>query len=99
MTSFGQFLRFYRRRCQDPQRGGLLTQERLGELLGIALGDAGYSGAAVSDWERDKSKINVDDRLVLVNLVGILHKCGGLGTLADADKMLQAGNYRGLNER
>lgn len=99
MTSFGQLLRFYRRRCQDPQRGGLLTQERLGELLGIALGDAGYSGAAVSDWERDKSKINVDDRLVLVNLVSILHNCGGLVTLTDANKMLQAGNYRALNER
>lgn len=99
MSSFGHLLRFYRRRCQDPQRGGMLTQERLGELLGVTLGDAGYSGAAVSDWERDKSKINVDDRLVLVTLVNILHSCGGLLTPADADKMLEAGNYRALNER
>ena len=66
MQTFGHLLRIYRRRCADPLRGGLLTQERLGELIGAEIGDVGYSGAAVSDWERDKSKINADDRLVRV---------------------------------
>ena len=101
MPSFGQQLRYYRRECRDPQRGGLLTQERLGELLGVALGDTGYSAAAVSDWELDKSKIGADYRLVLVNLVGVLQQCGGLHTPAEADELLGAGNYRALdaNER
>jgi hypothetical protein len=98
MESFGEMLRYYRRQCRDPLRGGLLTQERLGELLGHELGDAGYSGAAVSDWERSKSKINEDDRLVLVCLVTVLHRYGGLKRLDEANQLLTAGNYRSLDE-
>ncbi len=97
MPSFGQSLRYYRRQCRDPIRGGLLTQERLGELMGDAMGDSGYSGAAISDWERDKSKINADERLVLVSLVKILHQFGGLSAPTEADELLSSGNYRGLN--
>ena len=97
MTTFGHQLRIYRKQCQDPMRGGVLTQVRLGELLGDELGDAGYSGAAVSDWERDQSKINADDRLVLVSLIAVLHRGGGLPTLAEANQFLQIGNYRALD--
>lgn len=98
MTSFGNMLRVCRRQCHDPLRGGLLTQERLGELLGHELGHAGYSGAAVSDWERDKSKIDEDDRLVLVALVNVLYKHGGVKNPAEANDLLRAGNYRGLDQ-
>ena len=55
MTTFGRQLRIYRKQCHDSLQGGTLTQVRLGELVGDELGDAGYSGAAVSDWERDQS--------------------------------------------
>lgn len=96
-NSFGQLLRFYRRRGHDPRRGGLLTQERLGELLGNELGHAGYSGAAVSDWERDKSKIDEEDWFVLLALVAVLHRSGGLKSAAEADDLLRAGNYRALD--
>ncbi|MFO7678530.1 MAG: NACHT domain-containing protein [Chloroflexota bacterium] len=99
MTTFGQQLRTYRRQCQDPLRGGALTQVRLGELLGDELGDMGYSGAAISDWERDQSKINADDRLVLVSLIAVLHRGGGLPTLAEANQFLRAGNYRALDDQ
>ncbi|HUM68438.1 MAG TPA: NACHT domain-containing protein, partial [Chloroflexota bacterium] len=98
MTTFGHFLRIYRRQCHDPLRGGVLTQSRLGELIGQEIGDVGYSGAAVSDWERDKSKIHADDRLVLVALLAVLHQCGGLTTLTEANAFLAAGNYRALDE-
>ena len=98
MRSFGQWLRHHRRQASDPLRGGLLTQARLGELIGDALGDAGYSGAAVSDWERDKSKISEDDRLVLVALLEVLHQCQGLDSMEAADRLLRAGNYRALDE-
>ena len=97
MSTFGQQLRKYRRSCHDPLRGGVLTQMRLGELLGDELGHAGYSGAAVSDWERDKSKIHADDRVVLVSLIAVLFRLGGLNTLVDANQFLQAGNYRSLD--
>jgi transcriptional regulator with XRE-family HTH domain len=60
-ASFGELVRYYRRQGKDPMRGGLLTQERLGELIGLQMGDAGYSGAVVSEWERGKSKIHTDD--------------------------------------
>ena len=44
--------------------------------MGDAMGDSGYSGAAISDWERDKSKINADERLVLLvgQIVGPQHQ-------------------------
>ena len=97
-ASFGQLVRFYRRQSSDPMRGGLLTQERLGELIGVQMGDAGYSGAAVSEWERDKSKIHADDRLVLIALLAVLVESGGLARPAQADGLLASGNYRRLNE-
>ena len=98
MESFGQKLRLLRRQSHDPLRGGLLTQERLGELLGDVLGDGRYSGAAVSDWERDKSKINEDDRLVLLALITILRDCGAIQQVSQANQLLLAGNYRRLDE-
>ena len=78
-------------------RGGLLTQDRLGELIGVQMGDAGYTGAAVSEWERDKSKIHADDRLVLISLSTVLVLCGGLDSSEQADGLLAAGNYRRLD--
>ena len=62
------------------------------------MGDYGVSGATVSDWERNKSSINVNDRLVLINVVKILKECGGIKTLTDANLLLETGNYRALNE-
>lgn len=98
MDRFGQLLRFYRQRCTDPERGGRLTQERLGELIGTAIGGAGYTGAAISDWERGNSKIDKDYRSVLVNIIKIFHSNGGLQTLTEANTLLEAGNYRSLDE-
>ncbi len=98
MNEFGQWLRFYRERCHDPAtRRGRLSQARLGELLGEKMGIDGYSGAAVSEWERGRSKINADDRLVLVSLVQVLRERGGLQTLTEANTFLMSGNYRPLD--
>ncbi|HJR78520.1 MAG TPA: hypothetical protein VJ821_00520 [Anaerolineales bacterium] len=70
---------------------------RLGELLGQELGTYRYSGAAVSDWERGKSKIHADDRRLLLSLIKVLYKFGGLRALDEANTFLESGNYRGLN--
>jgi len=96
-SRFGELLRLYRRQTQDPQRGGALTQERLGELMGEYLGIPAYSGAAVSDWERGKSQIHKDERRVLVALIRVLYQFHGLLTLEEANTLLLAGNYRSLD--
>src|SRR5690349_3412555 len=91
MASFGELLREYRQR-------GKLSQAKLGELIGSQLGMlGGYSAAAVSDWERGKSKIDEDERLVLTSLIQVLYGHGGLKDSGDANLLLEAGNYRALD--
>ncbi|MCB0029033.1 MAG: hypothetical protein KDE28_14060 [Anaerolineales bacterium] len=51
----------------------------------------------MSNWELGRNKINVDDRLVLVSIISILHRFGGISTAEEADAFLHSGNYRGLN--
>jgi hypothetical protein len=99
MTDFGTLLRMIRKRCFDPDiPGRILSQERFGELVGRQLGVQGsFSGAAISDWERGKSRIRADDRLVLVSVLNILHRYGGIRTISEANELLEAGNYRALN--
>lgn len=96
---FGKRLRFYRLQSIDPKTQKPLTQKKLGELLGLEMGAYGFSGAAVSDWERSKSRIDASYRVVLLSLVNILKRYGGLKTYADAVSLLEAGNYRGLNRQ
>jgi hypothetical protein len=98
VSDFGELLRGYRLGCRDPQSGRTLSQDRLGELLGDALGDRGYSGTSIGNWETGKYKINADDRRVLVGLLQVLHQCGGLPTPAEAHALLTAGNYRLLDD-
>jgi hypothetical protein len=96
MDEFGKLLRDFREACKDPRNPKRkLSQIRLGELMGIELGDNGFSGVMVSYWESGKNKVN--DRVVLLSLLKILRKHGGLKTLAQADELLEAGNYRALD--
>ncbi|HEU0292469.1 MAG TPA: hypothetical protein VFR47_07020 [Anaerolineales bacterium] len=98
MTAFGDALRAFRQASNDPERlNRRLSQERLGILIGEEMGDWGFTGAAISDWERGESKINAEDRKVLCTLIQLLHKCGGLRTLAEANHFLELGNYRVLD--
>ena len=98
MTTFGETLRSFRQSSNDPDRlNKRLTQERLGKLIGHEMDDLGFSGAAISDWERGESKINAQDRKVLIALIQVLHRCSGLQILAEANQLLEAGNYRALD--
>ena len=99
MSQFGELLREYRQSCNDPEiPGRRLSQERLGELLGEEINmRLGYSGAAISDWERGKSKIHADQRLVLVSLIKVFNRLGALKSIAEANQFLEAGNYRALD--
>ncbi|MGZ9221714.1 MAG: helix-turn-helix domain-containing protein, partial [Anaerolineales bacterium] len=97
MTTFGETLRAFRQASNDPDRfNRRLTQQRLGKLLGDEMGDYGFSGTAISDWERGESKISAEDRNVLIALIKVLYRSGGLRTLDDANHLLKAGKYRDL---
>jgi len=99
MTTFGEILRMFREMTHDPDRHQRpLSQARLGELIGHIMEDRGFSGAAVSHWERGENKISAEDRKVLVGLVNALYQYGGIKTLEDANRLLEAGNYRSLNQ-
>lgn len=98
MSEFGELLRYYRRSSRDPERGGLLTQQRLGELIGDYLGDLGYTGAAISNWERDESRPDPRERQGLIALLYVLRQAEGLNGRAEADKLLLAGGYHPLTE-
>jgi hypothetical protein len=95
-TSFGNLLRKYRLNTRDPETGRYLTQERLGSLIGEITGTP-YTAQAVSDWERQRSQIHKDHRMVLIALVQVLQAYGGLETLEQANRWLRSGNYRALN--
>ncbi|HLO33770.1 MAG TPA: helix-turn-helix transcriptional regulator [Anaerolineales bacterium] len=100
MNKFGEALRIFRQLSNDPDRHQRrLSQSRLGELIGHQMEDRGFSGAAVSDWERGKSKLSAEDRHVLLALIKVLHKCGGLPTLQGGNQLLEAGDYRALNRQ
>lgn len=94
---FGRRLRLFRQQCSDPATGKQLSQQRLGELLQDEVGIR-YSGAAISDWERGESVISAGDRLILLALLRVLTRLGGIQTLSDANSLLEAGNYRSLND-
>src|SRR6266542_6165063 len=97
MTEFGKQLRKFRQQCNDTESPhGKLTQERFGELVGAELGIS-YSGSAISDWERGVSKIHADQREVLVSILKVLHRWGGIRTPLEANQLLEAGNYRALD--
>ena len=79
MTVFGETLRAFRQASNDPNRfNKRLSQERLGELIGREMDDLGFSGAAVSDWERGQSKISVEDRKGI--LADVSSKIAGINT-------------------
>lgn len=96
-TDFGHRLRSHRLQTSDPAAKKPLTQQRLGELLGMELGRSAFTGAAVSDWERGESRINADERVLLISLVKILEQFGGIKTPDEANRLLESGNFRALN--
>lgn len=98
MDQFGSLLRYFRQNSKEsefPERR--LSQQRLGELIGQELGDRGVSGASISDWERGQNRIHSSDRLVLISLIKVLHQQNGIKTPEEANRLLEAGNYRALN--
>jgi hypothetical protein len=94
--TFGKQLKNFRQQTRYPVTGRSLTQQQLGDFLQEEMG-VHYTGAAISDWERDKAKPGINDRPVLLSLIKILKQYEGIKTLTEANLLLEAGNYRDLN--
>jgi transcriptional regulator with XRE-family HTH domain len=90
--TFGAKLRFFREQSIDPDTDKRLTQQKLAELVG-------YTAAAISDWELNKSKINADERRLLTSIVKILKDHHGIKTPKEANLLLESGNFRALNKQ
>lgn len=91
MENFGTLFRQFRKRCKNPENPEqLLSQERLAKMIG------GYSGAAISDWERGVTKIHADQLSLLLQIITVFQQWGGITTPNEANTLLSAGNYRSL---
>jgi hypothetical protein len=98
MSAFGDLLRQYRERSINPADGKKLSQQQLTDLMGAEIGIESLTGATISNWERGKYSIDHNDRLTLTRLIKTLHTCGGIRSLAEANALLAAGNYRPLDD-
>jgi hypothetical protein len=100
-SEFGHLLREYRLASKDPETNDLLTQECFAELLENHLGLRGITNTQISRWEKGGTKGKVipqDKRKLLLGMISVLHHCGGITTLEQANDLLHAGDYRKLNE-
>ncbi|MER2600667.1 MAG: hypothetical protein ABTQ73_14205 [Caldilineales bacterium] len=79
--TFGMLLRRYRKQTLDPRTQGPLSQERLAEELH-------QTKATISLWKNDQRRINVDDRAMLLLLLEVLSRRGGVHGLASAAALL-----------
>ena len=93
--NFGEQLRIFRGQCRHPQTGRPITQIQFAEFLYVET-KLLYTGAAISDWENNKSKIDPSYRSVLVGIIKVLRKYGGITKLEKANQFLEAGNHRDL---
>ncbi len=97
MKTFGARMAYFRRRCEDPQRGGRLTQDRLADLLHEFDETLLYSKPQISNWEKDKRSIPLNQRNLLIGLIYVFTTCGGLSEKEAADAFLQSGGYAPLS--
>ncbi|MEM7334538.1 MAG: ATP-binding protein, partial [Chloroflexota bacterium] len=96
-NQFGEQLRKLRQRSTDCTEGSqqALTQsafvEQLYQIIGLI-----YTDSAVSNWERGINKISHENRALLIGIVKVLFKCGGLKRVEDANQLLASGGYSSL---
>lgn len=95
MSSFHRQLKLYRYKTIDPRSDPpkRLTQERLAELMSDTVR---VTDREISFWETGRRKIPYGDRVTLLCLLKVLHECGGIQTLGEANELLQLGRYDAL---
>ncbi len=99
VSSFGDLLRFFRGQTVDKYFGKPLSQEKLASKISEKIG-FNITRNTESNWESGKSYLHPQkDRSLLIAIVSILHKCQGIDTLEEANRLLEAGDYRALDEK
>lgn len=99
MSAFGTLLRRFRKQAVAGKLSGgkTLTQKDLAEQLNLVAG-LRYSHAAISNWERGVNGIDPRDRSVVTSLVKTLVVCRGITELAEAQRLLRAGQHDPLTK-
>jgi transcriptional regulator with XRE-family HTH domain len=95
--SFGELLREAREKSVDRRSRMRLSQDHFASKLTQKLGFI-VTRNRVSNWETNKTRIQVDDRKILMAVLTVLHDYGGIAECEEADQLLEAGGYRTLNE-
>jgi hypothetical protein len=95
--TFGTLLRTYRERSVERRLGRPLSQDRLARKVSEKTGLI-FNRNNVGNWESDKVFLPVEDRRTLVSLIAILFEYSGISTFEEADRLLDAGNYRWLSD-
>jgi hypothetical protein len=95
--AFGTLLRTFREAAKDPQSGRRpLKQVALSELLETLAGTP-LSNTDISRLEMSHKKILVSERQILRGIVLTLVFCDGIKSLDEANELLNAGGYVGLD--
>ena len=93
----GQMLKKFRKTTRDLRnKGKRLSQEHFAKELGQYTGMI-YTYGTISGWERGKISIP-NERILLLGIVYVLHKFGGIERLDEANGWLRAGGYKQLSE-
>lgn len=95
--TFGTLLRTHRERSVERRLGRPLSQDRLARKLSEKTGLI-FNRNNVGNWEADKVFLPVEDRRTLVSLIAILFEYSGISTFAEANHLLDVGNYKSLND-
>ncbi len=94
--TFGMRLRSYREHTISRRIGKTLSQEMLAEEVSKKTG-LHISRNLVGYWENDKSSLHPQkDRFILVAIIDVLFMNGGINSIQDADRLLEAGKYQAL---
>jgi transcriptional regulator with XRE-family HTH domain len=97
MNEFGDLLRECRERSFDARTRRRLSQERMAELVGLALGEPAVSPQTLSNWESGRVRILARERLLAA--IQVLCECGGLVEPAVADRLLWLATFRSLDQQ
>lgn len=95
--SFSDLLRVYRERAVDRSSREHVSQD----LLAIKLSEKrglSFNRNHIGKWESGNRIIPADERQTLIDLIAILVEYKGINTLEEANHLLEAGQYRILND-
>jgi transcriptional regulator with XRE-family HTH domain len=95
-TAFGAMLCFYRGRTADEVTGKPFSQDKLADKLSEKTREI-FTRNHISNWENGKMPPNFHDRSILMAIVEVLYVHKGIRTLAEANDLLAAGDYRILD--